>query len=334
MPHSSGGGSHGGGSHGGGSHGGSSHVSRSSYYRPGFHRYLYYSKTGPEFFYTEKTITPESIKSSKNSIIAIAIFLTLFYSIFLISISVLLLKKPKKLNVDYVSNIIISDGIGVISSDETEELYKVLGEFKDKTGITPCIYTTYNELWMDEYDTLERYAYDKYLAMFKDEKHWLIVYTEPFNNPTSYVDWYWEGMQGNDTDPILTSRKTKEFTKKLQALLERDDVSVGQSLINEFSDFNGKVMKWQLDVGLIFALIFILIHGSIFYLGFIGVPLSMLKKDKKAILIEGDPQKQLDEAECKYCGKRYVVGLHTRCPYCNAEIPPESFEFYYSDYKE
>ena len=49
--------------------------------------------------------------------------------------------------------------------------------FRDKTGVTPAIITVDNREWKGYYNDLENYAYDRYVNMFPDEKHWLIVYS-------------------------------------------------------------------------------------------------------------------------------------------------------------
>ena len=74
----------------------------------------------------------------------------------------------------------------------------------------------------NNYNNLEEYAYSAYVNRFQDEKHWLIVYEElgdvsslpedMYRYPSSdEPEWQFWGMQGDDTDPILTAEVTEKF---------------------------------------------------------------------------------------------------------------------------
>ena len=64
-----------------------------------------------------------------------------------------------------------------------------------------------------KYKDLEKYAYDLYVNTYDDEYHWVIIYSEPKNADPNFNDWYFEGMQGDFTDPILSTSVTRKFNK-------------------------------------------------------------------------------------------------------------------------
>ena len=200
MPHSSGGGSHSGGSHGGhgGSRGSSARTRTSS--RPFHHsrRYVYYRNNQPRYFYAGSDFKPGF---SISQIIVLIPFI-------IMGIYMLVQAIP---HVPRYSDhsIVIKDEMKVIGDEKG--LMSELKAFQKKTGITPAVVTISNEEWMNSYYSLEDYAYDRYLEEFSDEMHWLIVYSQPEANKGKREYWYWEGMQGNKTDSVLTYSVTNSF---------------------------------------------------------------------------------------------------------------------------
>ncbi len=230
MPHSSGGGSHGGGSHGGshssrGGRGGSSlpRISRTHY--PGAHRYRYYRHGTYRYVYSAR----------KGKLFHPArLLLGFFYIPFLAGIVPDLISPFAKRMQSYDTQIIIKDEAHVLEADNSLE--NALSAFYDKTKITPAVITVNNETWQSNYGTLESYAYNRYLAEFDDEMHWLIVYSEPKEgaDPNGYVDWYWEGMQGDDTDDVLTTSVTGRFNQQFQGSLETNNKKIAENLAHSF----------------------------------------------------------------------------------------------------
>lgn len=43
---------------------------------------------------------------------------------------------------------------------------------------------------------------------------------EPEHPDKEFNDWSWEGMQGNDTDPVLTQRITSAFNEEFEESFE------------------------------------------------------------------------------------------------------------------
>ena len=230
MPHSSGGGSHGGGSHGGGSHhsssrgGGSSRPSISRQPYPGARRYRYYRHGRYHYFYS----------SRKGKIFSPArLLLGFVYLPFLIPVGSLLITPIAKRFQKYDTRIIVKDEANVIKDHSS--LDNALSGFYQKTHITPAVVTVRNESWQSNYSSLEDYAYDRYLAEFDDEMHWLIVYSEPTAPDEKFNDWYWEGMQGDDTDSVLTSYVTGQFNFDFQQRLEAGNTDLGKNLADSFN---------------------------------------------------------------------------------------------------
>jgi len=323
MTHSSGGGSHGGGSHGGSSsHGGSGSSGRSNTYIPGYTRYLYYKNNRPHYFYSKTRISPGGVAKAKFRAIIMAIALIAFYSVFFVPILKSVVHNPKKLDMDYQEQTIcVVDNLHILDDVEIDNLYNEMEEFQDITGITPIIYISSNEEWKGHYVDLEAYAYDIYVNQFADEKHWLLVYTQPEDYRDGFNDWYWEGMQGDYTDPILTTKATDQFNSRLHKRLLDNDYTVGEAFVDAFKDINGSIMDKYIDWKFVGIFAGILIHASIFFACFVILPVSLAKKDSKAIEMP-DPTATYQEDKCLYCGGLFVHGIHTSCPHCGGAIPP------------
>jgi hypothetical protein len=263
MPHSSGGGSHGGGSHGsshGGSRGGGSRgptISRGRF--PGSTRYVYYRRGEPKYFYADRSFKP-GIQWGR-------LLLILFYLPFLFVLVPAVAKNIPIAKKNYDHNIVISDEADVINDEQA--LYDSLERFMKKTGVTPSVVTVYNDVWSKR--TLEEYAYDRYLSEFNDEMHWLIVYSQDSYPSGSYIDWHWEGMQGDDTDNILTTAAVARFTNDFHSRLQSDDRDVGAQLIASFDQLTASYKKgvnWAELGGMMCPLAFVLFH--MFFMVFWG----------------------------------------------------------------
>ncbi|MCQ2483409.1 MAG: hypothetical protein MJ153_07995 [Clostridia bacterium] len=120
--------------------------------------------------------------------------------------------QPKKVTSDYTLRISIDDNADIFSESDEELLIDSMNQFYNATGIAPCVMVVRNEDWMGKYNSLEKYGYDKYLSKFDDEKHWLLVYSKGDKDD----DWYFEGIQGNDTDSVLCKTTTYAFIKDLE----------------------------------------------------------------------------------------------------------------------
>ena len=341
MPHSSGGGSHSGGSHhsshsGSGSGGHSSHPVY-DHYVPGTNRYVYYKNKRPHYYYSDRVY-----RNTNNANIPFMIFFMVFWATVSIPFYLNIVHIPKKVVTDYNTSIVIEDTIDVLTSAEEDDLYRKFTEFQEKSGVTPALVTVSNSEWQGYYNDLERYAYDRYVNLFPDEKHWLIVYSTDDGSSiynagneigkgvkrtgnTSFEGWYFEGMQGDLTDNILTSDLTNEFDDRVtRNLTARSRYTVGEAFSEGFTYINANCMKTTFHLEI---LLFMLIHSG---MG-IGIPLFLImqtlktKYDPDTILKEQatlcpSATDTLMEDTCEYCGGVYIHGLHTSCPHCGAPI--------------
>ncbi len=319
MPHSSGGGSHGGGGHGGGGHGGSgSGVRTSRTYFSGAHKYVYYKNNHPVYYYRSKAYDANAKQISKTAAIPIILFMLFIYLFAMTGIAKSAVNVPKKLSTDYDTTVMIIEMIDVLSDSEEEELKNTFEEFRDKTGVTPALLVVDNNMWKGRYTDLENFAYDAYVNTFADEKHWLIVYSQP-EYPDEWVDWYWEGMQGDDTDNIITSQKAKKFNETVQKKLTDNSVSVGRAIDRGFKEIMPDIMKASFNPMVFMVFPFIIFHAACMFYGILVSPVKQRKMQEKSIEIMDAAGTTLEDT-CAYCQGVYVHGIHTSCPHCGAPI--------------
>lgn len=334
MPHSSGGGSHSGGSHSShssshsSSHGGSSsrpRTVRSTYFN-GARRFVRYSNHGAQYMYADYDLTGKSLGKVRY-------FLLIFYIPFIIAIFGMLgnsIHMPKKV-VNSPENlhkqVMIWDSIGAIDDDVLPELEQAMQQFEDKTGIEPALVTLDNSKWLP-YTTLENYAYEYYLNLFNDEKHWLLVYSTDTELIQSYEDWYWEGMQGDDTDGVLTERITDNFTNKVHADLLKQNVSVGEAFLDGFNEIEPSLMKMVFEPFNFFMGLFVagFIGFHMYFMVFFTDKKTKADREKYKDYVECPSGPAFKEDNCEYCGGLYVIGTVLSCPHCGAQLPAHNTE--------
>ena len=218
MPHSSGGGSSGGGFHSGGSSGSSNHIS--SHYFPGARRYRRYYSDGRPDEYVYANSKPG--KTSIGALVFIAVMGLIFISACGFSV---FSERPKFLVPKYSDDPAIYDDVGVF--ENSGELLELMKKYNKTTGICPVIYTVFDEEWNNDYANLEKYAFDKYVSNFKDEQHFVFVYSIPAGdakfNPGGLVtssEFKWEAIQGDETDNLLTESVFRKIGNAIQNDLE------------------------------------------------------------------------------------------------------------------
>lgn len=317
MPHSSGGG-HGGGFHGGGgfhsgSHGHSSSsndirtVRYSRTYFTGAYCFIYYDR-----LFRPHTIYSDSLDDQKRKPNWITILVyALMMLVPLIFIFFQCFHMPKMIKDDYNTKIIISDQAEVLSDEEEANLKVTFESFFDKTGITPSFVST-KGLYRYE---LEDFAYSFYVDNFKDEKHWLIAYSEI--NERSHK-WFFEGMQGNDTDPVLTTYQTDKFNKALQKALANMDNTVYQAFDKTFNDFSNEVMKpyFYMDIGMIvFTVIWVAMFGCLIALQ-VNTNIRLKHINESTAVMHEEPRLE----KCPYCDTPYYAYSIETCPKCGGVV--------------
>lgn len=134
-----------------------------------------------------------------------------------------------------------------------------------------------------------------------------------------FEDWYWEGMQGNDTDDVLTKSVTNSFNDELQKnLTARTRYTVSSAISTSFDDLTPTVMKSKVNWTMLFTSIAILAFVCLHACLMIGINPKARKYAKAKPCSDAAQEKA-----CEYCGYTYVVDTCTECPHCGAPIPPE-----------
>ncbi len=277
-----------------------------------------------------------------------SLFLALCFSllsIFVASQGAFETYKPSKLTADTSQYSVTIDDSGGLLGD-TGKLEASLGKFKEATGVTPVVKTVYNETWRDEYDSLEDYAYDLYLSEFADETHWLIVYAEPEDKdatlstdfitqskdalkgvksdvPNGYDLFYWEGMQGDDTDSVMPASFVSEFNVNFQRKLEAEEASVADSLSETFDLLTEKLSTPVFRLGnpayFVGGLIFLPFVAAFAYKGISTIydwAVGKRYKEVNAEIVDGRPQVY----HCPSCGGEYPVSTYAKCPHCGFNL--------------
>ena len=311
MPHSSGGGSSGGGFHSGSSYSGSS-TPRHRYSRTPFAGaicYVYYTpfSHSPRLLYTDAT--PGSSKGSIAS--------TIFLSIFMIAPWPFLIwsgfHNPEKLSTNYDTSIVLSDTKDLLTNAQEEAVKEKFEDFFTLSGITPALLVVDDADWSN-FATLEDYAYRRYISLFSDEKHWLIVFSTFGSNSAR---WSFEGMQGNDTDNILTKKVTDTFNKTLYESLGDSVYNLGPSINSAFDSILPGLMDktFYIETPLI-------IFGA-FWSGICAVGLGKSiyeifrsRAVSKAVVAPAD----LSMKTCPHCHASYYAETVDKCPRCGGSV--------------
>ncbi|MDE6742466.1 MAG: NUDIX hydrolase [Lachnospiraceae bacterium] len=295
MAHRSGGGSHSGGHHSGGhhssSHGGSGGGNAARYSNkpfPNARRFRYYDRRGRErYLYGSQMPTKTSLFSLIFSLIFFIPFI--LGSIYSVICVFLVFMPTKPLKPDYEPTDVHTMDRACVMIDNSDSLEEILREFEDETGISPYVITVFDEDW-EYYDELWEYAYEIYNNLFSDEQHFLIVYSEPeITTDLDFVDWSWEGIQGDDTDKILTEANMERFTEDLHDNLLRDSYSVGEAFEKTFKNSLTYVMKKNNNGDAVATILFVIVWNTFIIFAISTVIKSYIigKREYQEVPIEG-----------------------------------------------
>lgn len=340
MPHSGGGGSHSGGHHSGGhhssSHGGSSssvRVSNTPF--TGCHTYAVYDRHGhSRLVYSDSSNYKAEI--TKGSMIGQVIFGSCFMVPgmieFIIIIALLLsmfsigVKKtsiPSNVN----DSVYVYDTLDLISTQEEIALTGELMDFRDKTGIIPAVEFTDDATIFEDYVSAESYAYNQYVTRFSDEYHLLIVYSYgERNDSTGFEEFHWESMWGDDLSRTAKTSDEEWLTGQMQKnLTAANGEGVPTAIATTFNEFYDHLNEkgFRPDASLFMAILFLLLHGGIFFTVGLLLVLSSIRKYKESkekgettYKISGTPE----ILTCDYCGTTYYRGTIGNCKNCSAVL--------------
>ena len=350
MPHSSGGGSHFGGSHGG-SRGGSYGGSRGGFGQPcrisksyftgatrfRYYRYYYFGRAirRERYVYADEDLR----KQWQPTQLLSGILLLPFFAL----IVYVLWSPVRDLFRDLSPHVMLKDEAHLFREDAG--LTEALEAFYEKSGIPAAVITVHNEDWQyphEEYSNqLSKYAYQRYTQEFDDEMHWLIVYSEPQEPDPERVDWYWEGMQGNNTDSILNERLTNRFRYVMQEARLRQENNAEGAIVEAFRTVTEDVTKGG-AAGILSGMVPALAGLALLcFVGYYMLGLNLLKyrhaepapeireEEELSPLQFTQEQAKPDETgqiQCRYCGTMQDASLQS-CAGCGAllrDAPEES----------
>ncbi len=312
MPHSSGG-SSGGSFHSASSGGGGSSTSTtrtSSRPFPGAFCFVYYDS-----HHRARTLYTSSADPEKASKVSVRNYVILGIAL-LIPLAVVLLTgphNPKKLSSDYSTTINVFDEPDYLSEEDEIALKATFNQFYEVTGICPSILTVPHATWKASHASLQGYAYDAYVKRYKDERHWLLVYAADDASKTNGV---FEGMQGNETDGILTVRVTDKFGMYVTDAIAGTS-SVAEAFIGGFNLITPTVMDsyFYVEPG---VWVFLGIWEGLILVATVSTIVADIRKKnlKNATKVEGEPKL----CHCEHCGAAYYEGTTNVCPKCRADV--------------
>lgn len=289
-------------------------------------RYVCYRDHQPLIFYSNY----ENLRREKHHgrltfyIILVLMLILGFWNLF---------TPPQKLNNRFNRDILIEDGLAVI--EDRAALEQSLEAFLDATGIAPAVITLTNESWSRFYSSLAVKALDLYVNRFDDEMHWLIVYSEPAEPDPAFVDWFWEGVAGDDTDKILTDDAVDAFSTRLQRYLTNENISVGEAISRAFDYASANMMTSEYDPSDLPTALFVVIgfillgaRRSGYWPGRAKRPkelprdavadeTTVFPEESGAKPVQASVDKTPAEITCDYCGAVLTDGA-AKCPWCGA----------------
>lgn len=274
MPHSHGGGSSGGFGGGGGGGGFRSGGSRRSSgprysknrYFPGARRYYYINPLGARCYFYYGGVPKRQTVASVVVPLVVALFILV-----IVTVALLVNTVPFKLGASRCTynGTFIEDPDNFFSDTDEQTLKTSLNAFYKKTGIEPYVYV-FDTKRMPELETagsysganlLERFAYDKYLDLFDDEGHYLIVMALETDDEGKIAEWMWIDMAGDNTDRIIDNDAFDDFQRSMQYYLGADQTSKAVAVSKAFDESTKTIMKLSPNdtLSLGFALVFIFV---------------------------------------------------------------------------
>ncbi len=270
MPHSSGGGFHGGGFHGGsfhGSSGGRAGKQFSRNYFPGCRHFHYYYRGSLHSVYADYDIVGQAghwVAYMLGSIACLALLLIIFFQYAGV---------PEKINSTYRPRIIDNNHIIADQSEAMEAMEK----FYDKTGIPIYFVATESDMPLSD-ASMSQQAYHMYLEYFDTENEWLILYSKYSDAAPSATTgkWAFHGMQGDNTDPVLTYNLTNYFNQQFYNELGKKEV--GGAFAEALKKTTGKARRFSFnttfedadEVSIYVMFMLVLIIGYLAYMAIRG----------------------------------------------------------------
>lgn len=335
MARSSGGGSRSGGSSSrssssssrGGRSSGPSHRISSTPFR-GARKFQYHRGNKTHYVYSDTDL--RQLPERKPRYWLYLLYAPFFIAIIVMAISCLGLRQDP-LDEYTSSTVQVFDEADILTSKEESGLTDIMKEFKNVTGITTQVMLVDVDEWSDN-GSLEDWAYYRYYHQFDDENCWLLVYSQENDG---YGEWYWEGVQGDNTIGTMDVFLNDFNTNLHSELLVGDAPDVAGSFIESFELAIDKFenqppmrLKWEMILPTIFMTLFIGFHSYV--LVFAGSNRKYSYKELEEVVSEAkskqtaqsQPVQQTQKIfECQYCGyKTTEEQSDNRCKICGALI--------------
>lgn len=232
---------------------------------PGARKFRYYRDGERKYIYSNTDLTKRKDPKPRW-------FLIFFYIPFIFGLLQTVKDNPIALDVvaplssnSSYSEVLIDDRQEILSENDKEQVMSVMRQFKDVTGVDIQFWTIPPTDWIHN-GAFSNYALYAYSRAFDDETGWLIAYSETNGG---LGEWYWEGVQGDDTIEVLDIFIDQFNDSFHQGLAADEDADLPEAFINSldlainiFENQERRIDKQSLlllsaDGG------FILLHASI-----------------------------------------------------------------------
>ena len=232
---------------------------------PGARKFRYYRDGERKYVYSNTDLTKRKDPKPRW-------FLIFFYIPFIFGLLQAIKDNPIILDVvaplsssSSYSEVLIDDRQEILSKYDKEQMLKTMRQFKETTGVSIQLWTIPPMDW-EHNGAFRNYVLPAYSRAFDDETGWLITYSETNGG---LGEWYWEGVQGDDTIEILDVFIDQFNDSFHQGLAADEDADLPEAFINSldlainiFENQERRIDKQSLlllsaDGG------FILLHASI-----------------------------------------------------------------------
>ena len=162
----------------------------------------------------------------------VALFSTFFFPFFLyVKFGMTYVKEvlpPMKI-IGIKQTIKIEDNAGLFDEEAKSKIMSSFENFRNKTGITPMLVVTYNEDWMNDYESLGDYGVEIYKRKINDGDHWLLMFSVSKDDPENGY-YYWYTINGDSIHSLVTGYITNRFCEVFQDGMNGEDRSVPDAL--------------------------------------------------------------------------------------------------------
>lgn len=203
--------------------------------------------------------------------------------------------------------ILIVDTIDALTPEEEEDVYSLLHEVYDKSGMPVTVYTMDFE-WKNFYSSLEVLSEELYYKMGYDEDAMIILFTAGETN--GYYDWVYDIYCGDETINCLSDPAFDRLVNNFQKGM------AGQSLYQALNFTWDSVMddlaETSIDGVIIIPLLFLIPFYIPFFVSIVG---DIVKNEEAYKYFKEHPEELVGYK---------TTTLYNKCPSCNASNSSQS----------